>query len=174
MGFFDRVSEPVGTSRGPITGETILWPVSAGRSRPPPAITSMETRSLKVISRRLRSARTTAFVAARQIAPEVLALVGDAIDEGRRWPRTPRPAGRALTIADESPQRRTFLEYGFTPPAQGVLHLASELRHTSGQIASRPCRVQPPHVEVDQRRTVVTLVEIQEEISITYIGRQTS
>ena len=112
------------------------------------------------------------FVAARQIAPKVLALVGGAIDEGVDGlePQGPQatlvaglePSGDLFggpsfrktipdaiiesvsfgkgviavtqgasndtenamsdafrkTIADESPQRRIFLEYGFTPPAQ--------------------------------------------------------
>jgi hypothetical protein len=51
-------------------GVDVLWPFVDGNA------------VLDSISRRPRSARTTAFVAARQIAPEVLALVGDAIDEG--------------------------------------------------------------------------------------------
>ena len=75
------------------------------------------------------------FVGARQIAPKVLALVGGAIDEGVDGlePQGPQatlvaglePSGDLFggpsfrkTIADESPQRRIFLEYGFTPPAQ--------------------------------------------------------
>jgi hypothetical protein len=51
-------------------GVDVLWPLVDGNA------------ILDSISRRPRSARTTVFVAARQIAPEVLALVGDAIDEG--------------------------------------------------------------------------------------------
>src|SRR5205807_8669156 len=78
---------------------------------------------------------TTVFVGTRQIAPKVLALVGGAIDEGVDGlePQGPQatlvaglePSGDLFgspsfrkTIADESPQRRIFLEYGFTPPAQ--------------------------------------------------------
>src|ERR1700724_1357502 len=70
------------------------------------------------------------FVVARQIAPKVLALVGGAIDEGVDGlePQGPQdtlvaglePSGDLFggpsfrkPIADESPQRRIFLEYGF-------------------------------------------------------------
>jgi hypothetical protein len=56
-------------------------------------IASMTEMVSDSISRRPRSPRTLAFVAARQIAPEVLALVGDAIDEGVDGlePQGPRP-----------------------------------------------------------------------------------
>jgi len=77
----------------------------------------------------------SAIVTAGQIAPEVLALVGGAIDEGVDG-LEPQSAQTALvaglepsgnlfgrpyfrnTITDESPQFLIFFEYGFTPPAQ--------------------------------------------------------
>jgi len=82
-----------------------------------------------------RPARSSALVTAGQIAPEVLALVGGAIDEGvdgleLQGAQTAlvaglEPSGNLFgrpsfrkTIADESPQFLIFLEYGFTPPAQ--------------------------------------------------------
>src|SRR3979490_3276797 len=106
------------------------------------------------ISRRPRSARTTVFVAARQIAPKVLALVGGAIDEGVDGlePQGPQatlvaglePSGDLFggpsfckTIADESPQRRIFLEYGFTPPAQLIGSGGVKRRITPGRALRR-------------------------------------
>jgi len=82
-----------------------------------------------------RPARPSALVTAGQIAPEVLALAGGALDEGVDG-LEPQGAQTALvaglepsgnlfgrpsfrkTIADESPQSLIFFEDGFTPPAQ--------------------------------------------------------
>ena len=87
------------------------------------------------ISRGPRSARTPAFVTAREITPKLFGLLVSAVDKGVDRLATHRPQtafvfrfqptrdllGRPSfrkTIADESPQFLIFFEYGFTPPAQ--------------------------------------------------------
>ena len=95
----------------------------------------MSARSLIVSREGPRPARPSALVTAGQIAPEVLALTGGAIDEDVDG-LEPQGAETALvaglepsgnlfgrpsfrkTIADESPQFLIFLEDGFTLPAQ--------------------------------------------------------
>ncbi len=87
------------------------------------------------ISRGPRSARTPAFVTAREITPKSFGLLVRAVDKGVDRLATHRPQtafvsrfqptrdllGRPSfrkTIANESPQFLIFFDYGFTPPAQ--------------------------------------------------------
>src|SRR5271157_6403117 len=87
------------------------------------------------ISRRPRSARAAAFVMSREITPQLLGLLGGAVDEGvdRLAPHGPQtafvsgfqPAGNLLgrppfceAVENEAPQVSVFLDQRFTPPAQ--------------------------------------------------------
>src|SRR5271157_758496 len=87
------------------------------------------------ISRRPRSARAAAFVTSREITPQLLGLLGGAVDEGvdrlaAHGPHTAfisgfQPACNLLgrppfceAVENEAPQVSVFLDQRFTPPAQ--------------------------------------------------------
>ena len=87
------------------------------------------------ISRRPRSARAAAFVTSREITPQLLGLLGGAVDEGvdrlaAHGPQTAfvsgfQPARDLLgrppfceAVENEAPQVSVFLDQRFTPPAQ--------------------------------------------------------
>ena len=87
------------------------------------------------ISRRPRSARAAAFVTSREITPQLLGLLGGAVDEGvdrlaAHGPQTAfvsgfQPARNLLgrppfceAVENEAPQGSVFLDQRFTPPAQ--------------------------------------------------------
>src|SRR5271165_5891919 len=104
-------------------GVDVLWPVMNGAA------------VFDQIAGRSGPARPAAFVTAGQIAPQLLALAGGAIDKSidgleaedaeTALVAGPEPAGDLLgrpsfgeAIADEGPELMIFFEDRFTPPAQ--------------------------------------------------------
>src|SRR5438309_2679788 len=67
---------------------------------------------------RAKIASMTEMVSAAVFPASRAARVTLALMENEHGPRALADDEVALPIADESPQRRIFLEYGFTPPAQ--------------------------------------------------------
>src|SRR5271166_6179436 len=137
---------PVSLARS-VTRDLRSWRTSTGRVRVALPMTSLGSgvdifgpfmdgdAILYGISRRPRSARAAAFVTSREITPQLLGLLGGAVDEGvdrlaAHGPHTAfisgfQPACNLLgrppfceAVENEAPQVSVFLDQRFTPPAQ--------------------------------------------------------
>ena len=131
------------------------------------------------ISRRPRSAQAAAFVTSREITPQLLGLLGGAVDEGvdrlaAHGPQTAfvsgfQPARDLLgrppfgeAVENEAPQGSVFLDQRFTPPAQlissgGVKRrerpLGSLLRDSSREIVDFGRRIALAMAPIEWPRT---------------------